>query len=273
LGMRRRMETRNRPATCNLQPATRGFTLLELLVVIAIIGLLTTLALPHLKGITRSNIMASANQQLLDDLALARQRAISGRSIVSVVFMPAVDPNQSLYSFLSATQQNQILPQQYTAYTLFAERTVGDQPGRPNKRYLTTWKTLPDGVFIATNKFLIVPYYKFTNASGQVLEVDRFDYKEFPYPSGDSQQTLSLPYISFDQQGRLLAGSSPLGNCVIPLARGGIFLDRDPGTGALSWTPATPRESGGNNSQDPNTYDEIIIDAVTGRAVVDRRSL
>ena len=119
---------------CRRFRAVRAFTLLELLIVLAILGLLTSVALPHLKGLTRSNIMASANEQLLNDLALARQRAINGRSVVCVVFMPPV-ADQSLYSFLASTQQNQLLPWQYTAYALFAERTAGDQPGRPAKKY------------------------------------------------------------------------------------------------------------------------------------------
>ena|ERR1043165_9148936 len=256
-----------------------AFTLLELLIVLAIIGILATLALPHLKGLTRSNVMLSANQQLLDDIASARQRAISGRTIVSMVFMPAVG-SQNLYSFLSPTQQNRILPWQYTAYSLFAERTVGDQPGRPYQRYLTSWKTLPDGVFIATNKFS-VPTYDYTNGAGQLKSVLVFDYKKFPYPYGDSPDTLNLPYIAFDPQGRLISfdpqGSvipykATAGYCIIPLARGSIFLERD-ATGAPIWEPAEPRENGGNNSQDLNTHDAIEIDSVTGRAQVDQKTL
>src|SRR5437762_1411256 len=83
-----------------------AFTLLELLIVLAIIGFLSAMALPHLKGLTRSNVMGSANQQLLDDIALARQRAINGRTVVCMVFMPPVDPRlpESYYDkFLNNT--------------------------------------------------------------------------------------------------------------------------------------------------------------------------
>ena len=58
-----------------------------------------------------------------------------------MVFMPPFDP-QAL-KFLNQTQANQTLTWQYTSYTLFADRTVGDQPGRPFKRYLSGWKSLP----------------------------------------------------------------------------------------------------------------------------------
>src|SRR4051794_30366545 len=45
-----------------LKPGLRAFTLLELLIVLAIIGFLSAMALPHIGGLTRSNIMAGANE-------------------------------------------------------------------------------------------------------------------------------------------------------------------------------------------------------------------
>src|SRR5665213_3616923 len=66
----------------------RAFTLLEMLVVITVIGLLATLALPHLGGMNKSNSMAAATQQLIDDVALARQRAMANRTVVYMVFLP-----------------------------------------------------------------------------------------------------------------------------------------------------------------------------------------
>src|SRR2546430_2227288 len=102
------------PAACRRQQRaqfSRAFTLLELLIVISIIGILTAVALPHLKGLTRSNVMASANQQLLDDLALARQRAMNSRSAIYVVFMAPIDPNELRY--LRQPQRNQTFALQY----------------------------------------------------------------------------------------------------------------------------------------------------------------
>src|SRR5258708_2128754 len=169
--------------------------------------------------------------------------------------MPPVDrfssPDQSFYdSFLTSTQENQILAWQYTAYALFAERSVGDQPGRPFRRYITDWKALPDGVLIASNKFGV--YYAFTNANGKIQQVLPFDYKDFPYPTSDSPQTLNLAYIAFDPQGHMIHFGPTGGivpgttNCIIPLARGSIFLDRDPTTHQLVWDAAQPVETGGN---------------------------
>src|SRR6266576_5999037 len=65
-----------------------AFTLIELLVVMAIIGLLAAIGLPALKGFGKGTGMAGAQRQLLDDLALARLRAISGRTTVYMVFVP-----------------------------------------------------------------------------------------------------------------------------------------------------------------------------------------
>lgn len=241
---------------------------MELLIVLAIIGLLSTLALPHIRGLTRSNVMAAANQQLVDDLALARQRAINSRSAVYMLFMPPI-PDATIYSaFLNQTEQNQVLAWQYTSYTLFADRAAGDQPGRPFKRYLNGWKSLPDGVFIATNKFFTDYNITINGATKNVLH---FDYGDFPYPTSDTQNTLRFAYIKFDEQGRLVSRTSPDGTCIIPLARGGILLYTDPATGKLQVTG--PRETAGNNSADTNTYDHVEIDAFTGRARVDRRSL
>ncbi len=244
-----------------------AFTLLELLIVLAIIGLLSAVALPHLKGLTRSNTMASANQQLLDDLASARQRAINNRSGVYVLFMPPVDP--AALSSLSRTQQNRTVSMQYTSYALFAERTAGDQPGRPYKRYITDWKTLPDGVFIAANKFSTPYTIPLNGVNKDVLPFDTNVF--FPYPTIESSYSNNFAYLKFDAQGRLASTRSSDGTCTIPLARGSILLFTDPSTGVL--TASAPAESGGNNSANTNTYDHIEIDGLTGRARLDRRGL
>lgn len=54
----------------------QGFTLVELMVTIAIVAILLAIALPSFEGSMRSNRVATANNELLASLALARTEAI-----------------------------------------------------------------------------------------------------------------------------------------------------------------------------------------------------
>src|SRR5688572_14668827 len=69
--------------------ASRGdaFTLIELLVVIGIIAAISVISLPAIRGLGESNKVTSATQQLIDDLMLARHKAMVGRTTVHVVFL------------------------------------------------------------------------------------------------------------------------------------------------------------------------------------------
>src|SRR5438874_4719182 len=132
-----------------------AFTLVELLVVIAIIGLLATIGLPALKGFGKGTGMAGAQRQLLQDLGLARLSAINGRTTVYMVFVPTNIVKLNWPSFPRKTQMQltNLVSGQYTTYALLTKRTLGDQPGRENPRYITDWRSLPQGILIATNKF------------------------------------------------------------------------------------------------------------------------
>jgi prepilin-type N-terminal cleavage/methylation domain-containing protein len=252
-----------------------AFTLIELLVVVVIIGVIASLGLPALKGIRKSHDMAVATRQLLDDIGLARQRAISERTTVYVVFVPPTITSPQLVSMLrpdrKAMQIYTNLGQgQYRAYALYTDRSVGDQPAQKTPRYLTEWKTLPEGVFIATRKF-------------EDLTAKRNQFRDYPasthrpflpprkfyFPYRGSRVEWALPYIAFNWQGQLVYPETwePLFDKdeTIPLARGSIFY---PTAADGRFLAADVVENPQGNST--NTYNRIRINWLTGRARVER---
>ena len=238
-----------------------GITVLELMIVISIIAVLSVLAVPAIRGFTRSNTVASASRQVVDDFALARQRAINGHSIVHVVFVP---PWKSTlggfelkdYKFMGSSPRNSramtnIWTGGQTRYALYAERTAGDQPGQHKGRYLTPWRTLPDGIFIPEWQLL-------------ALEADPVS---IPFPTSEGW-TNDLPHISFDQTGGLVdaRGNRKLGE-LLHLARGSVMFQRDPNTGYPD-PLFDARENPANNSRE--NFNRVRIDGLTGRTKVER---
>ncbi|MCX6895094.1 MAG: prepilin-type N-terminal cleavage/methylation domain-containing protein, partial [Verrucomicrobia bacterium] len=190
------------PPTATASRANRpslAFTLIELLVVIAIIGLLMAVGIPAFKGFGKSNAIVAADRQLLDDLAFARQRAIADHTTVFLLFLPPTN-STFLSSFTGSrawmqTQVTNLLQQQYATYAFYEERSVGDQPGQKAGRYLTTWKTLPEGIFIAEKKF------QTAFAGIAPFNTDRL----FPFPTVVSNSvSLPLPYLEFNYLGQLV---------------------------------------------------------------------
>jgi prepilin-type N-terminal cleavage/methylation domain-containing protein len=246
-----------------------AFTLIELLLVITIIALLAALGLPHLKGWGESNAMTSATRQLMDDLALARLKAINGRATVYVVFVP---PEIVQANFLKPQDMTQdatnLFNNQYTTYALFTKRQIGEQPGRENPRYLTSWKSLPEKVFIATSKYLRPPPDRF---SATYSETNRpFATNEFPFPT-ETNSLVHLPYVAFNSQGQLISEKNDADQyegATIPLARGSIFYAQD-ANGNFTLGPADVQETPPQNSV--SNYNNIRIDWLTGRSRVERR--
>ncbi|MDB6109483.1 MAG: hypothetical protein JWR69_1233 [Pedosphaera sp.] len=255
-----------------------AFTLLELLVVLAIMGLLAAIGLPAIRGMSKSNAMAAADRQMLDDLAYARQRAIAEHTTVYMVFVPPTIVDTTLFSVADPVvgpAVARLYAGQYTSYALLSLRSVGDQPGRTSPRYLTAWRTLPQGIFIATNKFFdspVIPTFGWTTSF------------PFPFNTNTALHPL-LPHIGFDYLGRLVT-NSPSGQDVllgrdeyIPLAHGSIFYARD-AKGVLINQPADVQEKPeGNtiynvNQHAPyypnNSYNQLHIDWLTGRARVEK---
>lgn len=265
--------------------SNNAFTLLELLVVISIMAILVVIAVPVMSGFGKSNAVAAANRQLLDDLSSARARAIAEHTTVYMVFVP---PEISTYASLTADAflKQQIFNLnvgQYTKYALMTRRTVGDQPGRPTSRYLTSWRTLPSGVFIATQKFQLI------RAGGDPIEPFRRDiYFPFPYvgATNATPPLVTLPYVAFDYLGRSVYSSNEVPASVdeiIPLARGSVLYARDGNKQVVYGQPADPKENPpGNTIYDTsavfpyypsNAFNQIRIDALTGRVRVEKQEL
>jgi uncharacterized protein (TIGR02596 family) len=72
--------------------AYRAFSLIEMLVVILIIGIIATFAVPIVTSVGRSSRLNRATQTVADQLALARQTAISRNHAVEVRFYQFADP-------------------------------------------------------------------------------------------------------------------------------------------------------------------------------------
>ncbi len=218
---------------------TGAFTLMEVLVVIGIIVVLAVSSVPAIRSLTQANTLASGSRQILDELNLARQQALSSRRTVYMVLVPPTAGSHitELQAMPAGRNRDQALRQftnlvagQYRAYALFAKRTVGDQPGRETPRYLNGgWKLLPDGMFFATNKFVDLGS-TWTNQLTVVVTNRVLPYAWFPFPTAESE-IMRMPYIAFDPSGRLTfesQGSQKIQmDAGVTLSRGSVFYAKD----------------------------------------------
>jgi prepilin-type N-terminal cleavage/methylation domain-containing protein len=239
-----------------------GFTLIELLVVIAIIGIMAAIGVPALKGLGGTNDIAAANRQLRDDLSYARLRAINDRTTVYVVFVgPNLLKEAKSWNNAERIQVAKYANLQYTGYALFAKRSLGDQPGPGTPHYLTEWRTLPEGTFITTNKFVIDLKEKDPGTLAMSIRPFLYDPNvKFPFPNVNSR-TVPLHYIAFDYRGRLADDL----DVVLPISKGSIVYPQESREKAAqqSIDPAEVIETPKNNY----TNNPVIrIDWVTGRA-------
>ena len=288
------MKTLTQPSTCKRRAA---FTLIELLMVVTIIGILAAIGIPAIQGLTSSNKSAIATLQLADDLKFARSKAISERTTVYVVFVPPNFTGLALgfplghtptAADIALTNRNtrlieKLLNQKYTSYALYADRRVGDQPGRPSSKYITPWRSLPEGSFVAAREFE-------RTANAQVwkdtpVENRPLPYAQFPFPSDTVDcPAFDLPYVAFNHLGQMVVLTYKAGNVVqsvpglpedeiINLGRGGIFYSRDGSTGKLvnealgaPYTPADITEVPPGNSN--NLW--VRVNWLTGRSQIDQ---
>ena len=263
-----------------------AFTLLELLVVIAIIGILAAISAPTLNSF-KPDVIGAATQQLLGDIGRARQLAIVNRTTVYMVFVPtnffdAAGPYSRLPTIATGgtserDKADKLLDKQLIAYNYVSLRSLGEQPGVITPRYLSSWKTLPEGAFIALQKFAprTAPSLFITNqVTLQVFRVNRFpSTNNIPFPSEmtalypAAKPYVELPYIGFNYLGQLVSGQDEL----IPLARGTISFGKDAAKAPTKRLPTVLESPPGNSTN--SSFNLIYIDWLTGRSHVERQEV
>lgn len=239
--------------------AAQAFSLVELLVVMAIIAVLAGIGLPALKGLGGTNDHSAAQRQLLDDLAYARLKAINDRTTVYVVFVSDQILRQS-WNNAERREIAKLAHLQYTSYALFARRSLGDQPGSGTPRYITDWRTLPDGTLIPTNKFDFSVQDRMQKPIATRPLMFPKDENDFiPFPNATSR-AIALPFIAFDYQGRL---KDQMDDVILPISRGSIVFPQEQNTNSLDFAEVieTPKNNYTNNPV-------IRVDWLTGRARV-----
>ncbi len=252
-----------------------AFTLIELLTVIAIIGIMAALVAPVVGNFRKGDATIAATQQMLADVGRARQLAIAEHTTVYMIFVPTNFWTGAAYSLISPADRvigTNLLDKQLTGYTFITPRSIGDQPGRPNPRYLTLWQTLPESTFIPTWKF--GPRNAFTQIVDPVTHVV-YPVRGFqvtnslPFPNLYVPQPYPpLPFIAFDSLGQIVSDFGE--DEYIPIAHGSVGVPHGPNKVPI-WGPATPVENPPSNSI--LSYNLIHIDHFTGRARLEHQQV
>lgn len=296
---------------CVTRHNSGAFTLIELLTVIAIIGVLAALLAPAFKVFSKPEANVAATRQLLDDCSRARALAISERSTVYMVFVPtnfwanwggppSTTPlvnNAARWGNLPPSIRNSMIATQafgaqLNGYFMISLRDVGDQPGRPVPRDLTSFKTLPQGSFIAPYKFTAPPYPSAVPYPTNRPELPIYGFlrtNNIPFPTAtaltnagapnpdylgtfQSLGGLTLPYIAFNYLGQLTPGDGSVLQYDenIPIDYGTFGPALNPVNKLpIQAIPSFSEEPPGNSTN--ISYNLIHIDRLTGRARLERQ--
>jgi prepilin-type N-terminal cleavage/methylation domain-containing protein len=287
-----------------------AFTLIELLTVMAVVGILATLLGAMIIHFAKPDRSIAANRQMLDDCARARQLAISQRTTVYMVFIPANFWNDSMnpgglsplawgqlgpFNFPGdAVRTSMTVTQMYAAqwngYMMVSLRSVGDQPGQPVPKDLVSVKTLPQNSFIAPFKFTAPAFGSLTSPTYPANRPDLPIYgflktNMIPFPTADVLENpgyaaafqlnggIWMPYIAFNYLGQLVRGDGTLlpYDENIPLSYGSIVHAHDAKKNPIQGLPnATEAPPGSSTSI---SYNVIHIDRLTGRARLERQEV
>jgi hypothetical protein len=222
---------------------------------------------------------------LLDDVARARQYAISQRTTVYMVFCPSnfwsnptfhgrANPGYGNLPTAEKLKAAKLFDKQLTGYTFVTLRSVGEQPGQQSPRYLSSWRVLPEGA--------IIPAFKFNppNISTRITDFSVTPNRDYdiygfavtdsiPFPSVEAAFSpgtspyVPLPYIAFNHLGQLESGRDEY----IPVARGGVTYARTNGVVAAG-LPTINETPAGNST---NAFLLVHIDWLTGRARLEKQ--
>lgn len=168
--------------------ASKGFTLIEILIVLALIAILSSIAMPSLRGFAASTRLKSTAHAIRDMLSFARDMAITERASYLVVF----DLTANRYWLASSETFNLADPS-----TPLVASSVDVQPTQPTADPETT--VLQGRRPSRTNAILGIPQKlghnvslagMITNHNFQTIQIDTgVDYVYFS-PTGSSEDTV-----------------------------------------------------------------------------------